>query len=347
MNVHKIKINLYDPDIPKIEIGPTGTQLVEAVDFELNSTEWSDLTLLVSFLPSGAETGVSVLYDGEPITIPSEVTSKAGYHKMIISGTRGSKIIKSKLIKLFVSSDTMSPCITPDPEPTPSTYAQVVDMMVKQAVDADAAEAAQLAAEAAKDETQSLRNETEELKDIAVGAAQTATEQADRAAAEADDAEGSKYDAEQSKTAAQQALSDLLEILGQPNGFATLDANGKLSSSQIPLITLTNVVKVSSISEMLALTIGDVQNGDIAQIVVGGVTEETYVLLDDKNIGDINSWTVIRTGYAAEAGHAQTADTASDADRIGGKRIINMTQSQYDNAALVEDYYFVVPDSEV
>lgn len=124
------------------------------------------MTLLVSFLPSGAETGVSVLYDGEPITIPSEVTTRAGYHKMIISGTRGSKIIKSKLIKLFVSSDTMSPCITPDPEPTPSTYAQVVDMMAKQAVDADAAEAAQAGAEAAELRVIAIETEAREREDI-------------------------------------------------------------------------------------------------------------------------------------------------------------------------------------
>ena len=184
MNVHKIKINLYDPDIPKIEVGTQGSYGVEAVDFELGP-EWDGLTCNVSFLPAGATQGVSVIYTGTPILVPSEVMAVAGHSKMIIDGVKDNKIIKSKTIRLYVS-ETMERCITPAPEPTPSTYAQVVDMMAKQAVDADAAVAAQLAAETAKDETQSLRNETEELKDTAVGAAQTATEQADRAEGIAD-----------------------------------------------------------------------------------------------------------------------------------------------------------------
>lgn len=347
MNVKIINIDLYEPNVPVINMGTEGTQLIEAVGFELGSSEWDGLTLLVSFRLAGAAEGFSIFYTGEPIPVPPEITAVAGRHKMIISGTRGSRIIKSKLIELFVSNKTMAPCITPDIEPTPDTYAQVVDMMVKQAVDADAAEAAQEAAELAQGATESARDEAFTARDEAQGAAITATQQADRAEAEADDAEGSKDDAKQSKTAAQQALSDLLAILGLPNGFATLDANGKLTASQIPLITITGVKKLPSVEAMLALTISEVQNGDIAQIIVDGITQETYVLVDDQNIGDINSWSVIRTGYAAEAGQAQTADTASDADRIGGKRIINMTQSQYDNAALVEDYYFVVPDSEV
>lgn len=348
MNVHLIKIGLYDPKVPTAELGTRGTYGVEAVDFELGSGEWDGLTLLVSFLPRGAAQGVSVFYTGEPILVPSEIMSVSSWHKMIISGTKGGRIIKSKLVKLFVSSDTMDPCITPDPEPTPDTYQQVVDMMVKQAHDAADAEAAQGAAEDARDETQSLRDEVEGFKDTAVGAAETATLQANRAEGEADKAELSEGEAKIATAAAQQALADLLAILGQPGGFATLDADGKLTSSQIPLISLIKTVKVGSVAEMLALTIFEVQNGDIAQIIVDGITQETYVLVDDQNIGDINSWTVIRTGYAAEAGHATTADNASNADKVNGHRIVSFDSiAELENAVKVSGTLYFAPYDEV
>lgn len=227
MNVQTIKIDLYEPKIPQIEIGTQGTLGVEAVDFELNSSEWDGLTLLVSFLPGGTITGVSVFYTGEPILVPSEVMSMGGWHKMIISGTTGGKIINSKLVKLFVSPNTMTPCITPDPEPTPTTYQQVVDMMVKQAHDAVDAEAAQVAAETAQGQSEAARDAAqghagaaqtaqdgaEDARDISVTASAESKAWATGEGADAGDEQyenNAKYYAEDAEQSAEEALNNKL-----------------------------------------------------------------------------------------------------------------------------------------
>lgn len=151
--------------------------------------------------------------------------------------------------------------------------------------------------------------------------------------------------------AAGQVLQDVINLLGQPNGLATLDANGKHTASQIPQLSLFNYKSVNSVQEMLALTTADVQNGDIARIMEDGEVVETYYLTDDQNIDKLSSWVQFATGYAATSGHALQADTASDADRIGGKRIVHMTESQYEAAnvagTLADDtWYLISPDEE-
>jgi len=129
-------------------------------------------------------------------------------------------------------------------------------------------------------------------------------------------------------------LADVLALLGTPGGLATLDANGKLTASQIPNITLNDMVDVAGIAEMLALTTDDVQNGDVCRIVEDGTITAVYYLADDQHIDNINSWRELKAGYAAEAGHADSADTASDAEKINGHRIVAMTQEQYDAAVI-------------
>jgi hypothetical protein len=139
--------------------------------------------------------------------------------------------------------------------------------------------------------------------------------------------------------AAGQVLQDVINLLGQP------------TASQIPQLSLFNYKSVNSVQEMLALTTADVQNGDIARIIEDGEVVETYYLTDDQNIDKLSSWVQFATGYAATSGHALQADTASDADRIGGKRIVHMTESQYEAAnvagTLADDtWYLISPDEE-
>lgn len=146
-----------------------------------------------------------------------------------------------------------------------------------------------------------------------------------------------------------QQVSDLDMSIGQPNGIASLDAKGKLSASQIPYIALSNVVDVESVEAMLALTEADVQPGDVARILDDGQLVDTYVLAGaDASV--LSNWKAMRVGYVAEAGHAISADTASDADRIGGKRIIHMTRAEFafaeSSGTLITDgsaYYVVTP----
>lgn len=62
---------------------------------------------------------------------------------------------------------------------------------------------------------------------------------------------------------------------------------GKIPTSQIPNESLIRAVFVNDTTEMLALTIADVQNGDIARVIG---ESSYYTLIDDSNIDDINSW---------------------------------------------------------
>ena len=208
------------------------------------------------------------------------------------------------------------------PEPTPDIWAQLIDLAERQAHDADDAEAAQLAAEAARDETQILRDETEGFKDTSVVESTNATTQATKAKNEAEKAELSENEALIAKIAAQQALTDLLAILGQPGGFATLDGSGKLTANQMPNIALIKVVDVMDVQSCSTLTPGTSATWRRSPSCRGDPENGTTYVLVDPNPSDIGSWRELQVGYSAFAGQADTAENASNADKVNGHRIV-------------------------
>ena len=63
----------------------------------------------------------------------------------------------------------------------------------------------------------------------------------------------------------------------------------------------------------------------------------------------LSDWQQLKTptNYADEAGHAVTADNAENANKINNKRLVAMTETQYENAVKDPDtLYAVVPDEE-
>jgi hypothetical protein len=80
-------------------------------------------------------------------------------------------------------------------------------------------------------------------------------------------------------------------IKGVPNGIASLDANGKIPTSQLGSIILNETHVVADIPAMLAIT--GASNGDLA-VVTG--TSQTFVLADDNDPSNINSWVEIVNG---------------------------------------------------
>ncbi len=163
---------------------------------------------------------------------------------------------------------------------------------------------------------------------------------AEEAAAGAGDSEES---AGASAAQAAQALSDLIAMLGSQ--VATLGPDGKLTPGQIPPISINDVFPVPDAAAMLALT---AQRGDTALIVTGGVVVDSYILMTDDPT-QLTHWAKLGVSYVANAGHANTAGAATDSERINGKRLIGMTQTQYDAAqasgTLDDDtYYIVTPD---
>lgn len=149
--------------------------------------------------------------------------------------------------------------------------------------------------------------------------------------------------AEDAAEEAAQALTDMLSMLG--TDIATLGPDGKLSPSQVPPIAINDTFPVPDTAAMLALT---AQRGDVAVIVVSGTPNDSYILMTEDPT-NINNWQKLGISYVAEAGHAQTASSAEDASRINGKRIVSMTQTQYDialSSGTLEDnaLYVVTPD---
>ena len=134
---------------------------------------------------------------------------------------------------------------------------------------------------------------------------------------------------------ATQAMADLLAMLG--SDIATL-TNGKLTPSQIPALSINDVFSVIDIDAMVLLT---AQRGDVALIIPDDVVTDSYMLsADDPAV--LANWKKLGVSYVANAGHAQTADTATDSTMINGHRVVYMTQAQYDVAVKDPDTVYMV-----
>lgn len=75
---------------------------------------------------------------------------------------------------------------------------------------------------------------------------------------------------------------------------------GQLDISNIPPAGLDNVIKVDTVTDMLALTVDDVQNGDTVMII--GVTPPVqYKVVDDTKLGTMDAFQEYAAGTATKA----------------------------------------------
>lgn len=75
---------------------------------------------------------------------------------------------------------------------------------------------------------------------------------------------------------------------------------GQLDISNIPPASLDNVIKVDTVTDMLALTVDDVQNGDTVMII--GVTPPVqYQVVDDTKLGTMDAFQEYAAGTATKA----------------------------------------------
>lgn len=75
---------------------------------------------------------------------------------------------------------------------------------------------------------------------------------------------------------------------------------GQLDISNIPPAGLYNVIKVDTVTDMLALTVDDVQNGDTVMII--GVTPPVqYQVVDDTKLGTMDAFQEYAAGTATKA----------------------------------------------
>lgn len=96
--------------------------------------------------------------------------------------------------------------------------------------------------------------------------------------------------------------------LGAVNGIATLDANGKLASGQVPSIAITDVFVVANIAARDALT--GVEEGDVAKVTDAGAgLPKTYIY-------DGSSWIEIESGSDVDTVNGQTGTVVLESDDI-------------------------------
>ena len=93
--------------------------------------------------------------------------------------------------------------------------------------------------------------------------------------------------------------------LGQANGVATLDSNGKLNSTQLPSLSISEVYVVQTIIQRDNLT---VQTGDIAV-----VTDTSQTFIYD---GNGPTWVEISASGAVTSVNSQTGDVVLNTDNI-------------------------------
>lgn len=169
----------------------------------------------------------------------------------------------------------------------------------------------------------------------ATTAANTAIVQAGLAQTAATNAYNSEISADADQATVTQTMQDFLAMLG--TDVATL-TNGKLTSTQVPNLSITSTFTVVDTTAMLALT---AQEGDVALIVPVDVVTDTYILAG-ANPTILSNWKKLGVGYVAESGHAINADEAVNATKINDHRIVVMTQAQYDAAVKDPDTVYLV-----
>ena len=206
-------------------------------------------------------------------------------------------------------------------EPTPSLIAGAI---------AEMRESRNAAASSAKEAERyaNLSKAQKEKAELAAGGATRSAESAEKNRLMTD---SNKTDCEQASEQAAQALADLIKMRG--SSVATL-VGGKVPMSELPASAIGEAIEITDESELITLT---AQLYDIAYRVEIINNEKTiskqWQLLGDGDSTKRENWIVCGTSYAVQAGNAITANTAADAVKIDGRRMVHMTQDQYDIAA--------------
>ena len=277
---------------------------------------------------------LSKVVDATGITLTWNILSSQiapGNMAVSIRAFKDSSVWRTSIDSFTIGSSLNA--ATDYPSPVPVEFTQI-----EQTITAAKDNAVASASAAATSETNAKASETN-----AAASATSASESASSASASASaastsetNAKTSETNAKTSETSSAQALSDLLAALGVR--VATLGQDGKLTPSQIPALSINDVFSVPDTASMLALT---AQRGDCALIVSGGTVSDSYLLAADDPT-QIDNWKKLGVSYVANAGHANTADAATDSTMINGKRIVGMTAAEYASAVTDTSVFYLV-----
>lgn len=329
-------INFNISNLPlEIFIGYTGENIFRSFAFDV--TEWKNKypegVVSISFRRPDQTTGYPVVVNSSenPViwTVTEAEVSVPGKGEIVLRLSKNEMIGKTYSIPTITKA---SPDFTGDPpDPFPDWLSDILEVETRIADDV----------QEVSTNTQTVADNLETVLEKAAEALQSAAnalQSEQNAKTSETNAKGSETSALQSMQTAVQAMTDLLNMMGED--IATL-TDGKLTPSQIPPLSINDVFEVDSINEILTLV---AQRGDVALVMLDDNIHDSYMLaVDDPT--QLENWKKLGVSYVANAGHAVTADTAENANKINNKRLVAMTESQYDVAVKDENtFYAVTPD---
>lgn len=126
ITVHEVVVDGYNISPKVLEVGTKGSYGNEYIQLKPQSG-WDGLIVNVTFRPPN-KPPVVLLYNGEPLLVPHEVTSIGGKTEFMVSGRTQERVIKSVIGTLNVMN-TLNIATTPPQSPTPSEMEQVYDWL--------------------------------------------------------------------------------------------------------------------------------------------------------------------------------------------------------------------------
>ena len=303
----------------QVSLPDVALKLVDSIIFTFKSEQYDREPLLQKTYPDEVTAVDDTLY----ICLTQEETLLMQSQSVLLEGQvnySDKSVVKTYIRKYYVDG-TLATQLVDCNKANPAT-AECVEMTAETAVYLNASiEMIEQSVEACKN--------AKEVKDEAVTAA-------DNAKQSEENAKKSETEAGNSKTITEQAMKDLLAMLG--NKVATLTEDGKLTPSQIPNLSIINSFEVQSVDELVTL---DAQMGDMGYIKTDGKVTDVYWLAgEDATVAE--NWLKFGISFVQEAGNAQTAIEAENAQKINGHRLVEMAADEFEAAVKDDNTYYLV-----
>jgi hypothetical protein len=140
---------------------------------------------------------------------------------------------------------------------------------------------------------------------------------------------------------AQTRIEDIEDAKGVANGFAELDANGKVPVSQIPDVSKITREVVADLTAMYALTTATVQLGDIVTVTAEG---DTFQLVNEAEIDNADGWIKIQLSNSDDVAEGSSNLYFTEQRAKDAVVAEDMSGSEDDKAGSVADVKQYVAD---
>lgn len=265
------------------------------------------------------------------VDLTADVLSFTGTASAQIRGLNGEKVAHSNQFDFTVRQSINAIDTFPPLEPTETAQLEARVTALKGLAETAKVGADQSATNAKQSEINAKASEdAAKLSEAAAAGSQAAAKISET------NAKTSETKASTSEITASQALADLLALLG--NKVATLGADGKLLTTQLPDLSINQSYLIVTPEDRLTL---DCQTGDMAYMETAGQVMTLYWMVGVDPTQEA-SWKQLGLSFVANAGHANTADTATNADQINGHRMVEMSATDFATAVKDPSTYYLV-----